>query len=313
MVEQNRARLDEINKRERRSYLKALFSPTDKPLTFHELTKRDEEEEEQKKTRDANDAQAKQMYDIIQAKRKAREAREAEEEAARQRIKRAREARLADINFSEQNPHAKYFNELKNSHSTSPLFEKDTGEFEHLKIVYTFIDVARLDNVSARGLTGANISNDSENPRDLDEIGNVRKILDAKFDEIGSRIRPGHERSTANFGYYNLDTPRLDPVGGPNRETAILLEVHVNPQQAVVADAQIWEDVWEHFSRTGSFSEEDITDIERYWASAMPLEEALQRGVFTFVKPEVILPINIPAEAIRIKLDTFKKTNKWAR
>ena len=174
------------------------------------------------------------------------------------------------------------------------LFQRIKEQFEDIPeiyvTVYNFTQEASVDSLGELGLKPL-----AEGEGGSREKSNERLAGDLIFDKLAPK---GFSRTHSVYGYEDISNLEHGSMG----EGSILMEIKINPKDALVADA---DDSGEGLIayRDGSVASAHEW-AEQYWKRAIPLEEFLKlspeekKGRFYF--PEVVIPHSIPPEHMRI-------------
>jgi hypothetical protein len=173
--------------------------------------------------------------------------------------------------------------DLKKTQPNNPLF--DNG-FENVPAnyvsVYHHTKAQALSGLAERGL----IPYGGKEP-DLET-----RAIDQVFDEF---TPPGFSRSNAVYAYDNLGT-----VPGMGKGT-VVLELKVDPDKALVADADLFSEARGRYQRNDSIKDW----AEEYWATANRLKRftllSMWQRLDRFNIPEVVIIGNVSPKFIRVK------------
>lgn len=166
------------------------------------------------------------------------------------------------------------FEEIKKRNPGNPLFKENLEKKEGFVSVFHYTGESSLSGIGEKGLKPA------KSARPADQV----------FDQYAPER---FKRMDAVYAYY--DYHRKDNFGGN-----IILETQVDPDKALVADAELFT---EAVLGSGNGKEVDVDYVKSYWEKAVTLSEYLklskEEQARKFTHPEVIIPEGIEPEEIR--------------
>lgn len=182
--------------------------------------------------------------------------------------------------------------ESKGKEEGLPKVLKEFGEIPGgYESVFITISKESIDHVAENGLR-------IKDNRMTGKRARIEELFKEAADERGIVT----DRTNCIFAY-----PRKSEVGGiiRLREGGIVLEAKIDPNKAVVANAEAFTEAGEDLSYGSEYAKDWAVD---YWENSMPFSEYLAEGIgqeeeydyrdFTF--PEVLIPESIPLKRLKV-------------